>query len=216
MELYSFCNSSTSYRVRIALALKGLDVTYHGVNIRTGAQYETHYVNDINPQAGVPAVVEGDFSLGQSLAIIDWLDATHPDPRLIPLDSRRRARALEMSYQIGCDMHPVNNLRVLKYLQGTLKVTPEQKDAWYRHWVAEGLSAVEILLARASGEFGGPWCVGHAPTVADCCLVPQVTNALRNQCDLTPYPRVRAVYEHARAHPAFIQAEPQRQPDYIA
>ena len=216
MDIYSFCNSSTSYRVRIALALKGLETAYHGVNIRAGAQYEPHYVNDLNPNASVPTLVEGDFSLGQSLAIIDWLDATHPEPRLIPLDPRRRARALELSYQIGCDIHPVNNLRVLKYLQGTLKVTPEQKDAWYRYWVAVGLTAVEQLLARADREFGGPWCVGDTPTVADCCLVPQVVNALRNQCDLAPYPRVRAVHEHACAHPAFIRAEPQRQPDYIA
>jgi maleylacetoacetate isomerase len=215
MDLYSFCNSSTSYRVRIALALKGLETTYHGVNIRTGAQYEPHYVNNLNPNAGVPAVLEGDFSLGQSLAIIDWLDAMHPEPRLIPLEPRRRARTLELSYQIGCDIHPINNLRVLKYLQEVLKVTPEQKDAWYQHWVTVGLTAVERLLARADHEFGGPWCMGDAPTVADCCLVPQVANALRMKCDLAPYPRARAAYEHARVHSAFVRAEPQRQPDYI-
>ncbi|MDR0479515.1 MAG: maleylacetoacetate isomerase [Burkholderiaceae bacterium] len=215
MDLYSFCNSSTSYRVRIALALKGLETTYHGVNIRAGAQYEAHYVNDLNPNASVPTLVDGDFSLGQSLAIIDWLDAAHPEPRLIPLDPKRRARALELSYQIGCDIHPVNNLRVLKYLQNVLKVTPEQKNTWYQHWVAQGLAAVEQLLARAAREFGGPWCMGEAPTVADCCLVPQVANALRMKCDLAPYLRVLAACEHARAHPAFIRAEPQRQPDYI-
>jgi maleylacetoacetate isomerase len=215
MDLYSFFNSSTSYRVRIALALKGLDATYHGVNIRAGAQYAPAYVDDLNPNASVPALVEGDFSLGQSLAIIDWLDAMHPEPRLLPLNPRRRARALELSYQIACDIHPVNNLRVLKYLQGVLNVTPEQKDAWYRHWVADGLSCAERLLARAEQAFGGPWCMGDMPTVADCCLVPQVANAQRMKCDLAPYPRVRAVYEHARTHPAFIRAEPRRQPDYI-
>ena len=215
MDLYSFFNSSTSYRVRIALALKGLNANYHGVNIRAGAQREAGYVA-MNPNAGVPTLVEGDFHLGQSLAIIDWLDAKHPEPRLIPQEPRQRARALEISYQIACDIHPVNNLRVLKHLQGALGLTPEQKDAWYRHWVAEGMTALERLLARAAGEFGGPWCVGGAPTVADCCLVPQVANALRNQCDLSRFSRVRAVYEHARAHPAFIQAEPQRQPDYSA
>ena len=215
MDLYSFFNSSTSYRVRIALALKGLDVTYHGVKIRAGAQYQPHYVNDLNPSAGVPVIVEGDFSLSQSLAIIDWLDATHPEPCLIPTEPRRRARVLELSHQIGCDIHPINNLRVLKYLQNVLQVTPEQKDAWYQHWVAVGLTATEQLLVRAGGEFGGPWCVGDAPTMADCCLVPQVANALRMKCDLAPYPRVRAAYEHARAQPAFIRAEPQRQPDYV-
>lgn len=214
MDLYSFFNSSTSYRVRIALALKGLDAAYHGVDIRAGKQYETGYVQ-MNPNAGVPLLVDGDFQLGQSLAIIDWLDATHPEPRLIPQEPKRRARALELSYQIGCDIHPINNLRVLKYLQSTLKVTPEQKDAWYQHWVAIGLSSTEHLLARTADEYGGPWCVGDAPTVADCCLVPQVFNAARMKCDLSPYPRVRAAYEHARAHPAFQQAEPQRQPDFI-
>lgn len=213
MDLYSFFNSSTSYRVRIALALKGLDAAYHGVNIRVGAHHEDGYVG-INPNASVPTLVEGDFSLGQSLAIIDWLDAAHPEPRLIPLDPKRRARALEISDQIACDIHPVNNLRVLKYLQGVLKVTPEQKDAWYAHWIAEGFAAVERLLARAQGEFGGPWCVGDAPTMADCCLVPQVANAQRMKCDLTPYPRALAAYQHASAHPAFVRAEPQRQPDY--
>ena len=215
MDLYSFFNSSTSYRVRIALALKGLDVTYHGVNIRVDEQYEMSYVR-MNPNATVPTLVEGDFQLGQSLAIIDWLDATHPEPRLIPQEPRRRARVLELSLQTACDIHPINNLRVLKYLQSEFKVTSEQKDAWYQHWVAEGLAAAELLLARASSEYGGSWCVGDTPTVADCCLVPQVANALRMKCDLTPYPRVLAVYERARAHPAFIQAEPQRQPDYIA
>jgi maleylacetoacetate isomerase len=214
MDLYSFCHSSTSYRVRIALALKGLNVAYHGVNIRAGAQYEPRYV-EANPNASVPMLADGGFSLGQSLAIIDWLDATHPEPRLIPLERQRRARALELSYQIACDVHPVNNLRVLKYLQDVLKVTPEQKDTWYQHWVAEGFRAAERLLVRAKREFGGPWCMGEAPTVADCCLLPQVVNAERNQCDLKPYPRIRAVYEHARVHPAFIRAEPQRQPDYI-
>jgi maleylacetoacetate isomerase len=214
VDLYSYFNSSTSYRVRIALALKGLDVAYHGVNIRIGAHYRSEYVSRLNPNASVPALVEGDFSLGQSLAIIDWLDAMHPEPRLIPLNPRHRARVLELSYQIACDIHPLNNLRVLKYLQGVLKVTPEQKDAWYQHWVAKGLSAVERLLARGAQEFGGPWCVGDAPTVADCCLVPQVANAQRMKCDLAPYPRVCAHYEHARTHPAFVRAEPQRQPDY--
>jgi maleylacetoacetate isomerase len=214
VDLYSFFNSSTSYRVRIALALKGLDSTYHGINIRTGAHHAPGYVDDINPNASVPALVEDGFSLGQSLAIIDWLDATHPEPRLIPAEPKRRARALELSYQIACDIHPVNNLRVLKYLQNVLKVTPEQKGAWYQHWIAEGLSAVERLLARTAQEFGGPWCVGESPTVADCCLVPQIANAQRMQCDLAPYPRTRAICEHARAQPAFVQAEPQRQPDH--
>jgi maleylacetoacetate isomerase len=214
VELYSFFNSSTSYRVRIALALKGIKANYHGINIRVGEHSENAYVGSVNPNASVPAITESDFSLGQSLAIIDWLDATHPQPRLIPLDTQRRARALELSYQIGCDIHPLNNLRVLKYLQGELGLTAEQKDAWYQHWITQGMSAVERLLQRSLQEFGGPWCIGDQPTIADCCLVPQVANALRMKCDLTAYPCALAAYEYARKHPAFQEAQPQYQPDY--
>lgn len=214
MELYSFFNSSTSYRVRIALALKGLDVAYRGVNIRVGEQREAAYVEQVNACASVPAIVEGDFHLGQSLAIIDWLDSQYPEPRLIPEDVELRARVIELSCAIACDIHPLNNLRVLGYLQQTLKVTPEQKDAWYRHWIDEGMSAVERLLYRSSQQHGGPWAFGAAPTLADCCLIPQVANALRMGCDLTAFTRAMQIYQHASSNPAFIRAEPQHQPDY--
>ncbi|MBP0620606.1 maleylacetoacetate isomerase [Cupriavidus consociatus] len=213
MQLYSFFNSSTSYRVRIALALKGLPYDYLGVNIRTGQHRVAEYVDGINPSASVPALVDGDFTLGQSLAIIDYLDARHPEPRLLPQDPVQRARVLELSMLIGCDIHPVNNLRVLRYLQDTLKVTPGQKDAWYRHWIDEGMAGVERLLAR---QGHGNWCFGDAPTLADVALVPQVANALRMGCDLGRYERAMAVYAHASAHPAFAQAAPARQPDYTA
>lgn len=216
MQLYSFFNSSTSYRVRIALALKGLAFDYVPVNIRAGEQREAHYVDDVNPSASVPALVDGDFHLGQSLAIADWLDARHPEPRLVPADPPLRARVLELSYLISCDIHPVNNLRVLRYLQNELKVSAEQKDAWYRHWIAEGMAGVERLLVRAAREFDGPWCFGTQPTLADCCLVPQIVNAQRMGCDLTPYPRALEVYGHANGHPAFVTAQPQRQPDHTA
>jgi len=121
---------------------------------------------------------------------------------------------LEFAYLIACDIHPVNNLRVLKYLQGTLQVTPEQKDAWYAHWIAEGMATVERLLAQAQASEGGPWCFGDAPTLADCCLIPQMGNARRFGCDLSAYPLANAAFAHASAHPAFLQAEPKRQPDY--
>ncbi|XYI41093.1 glutathione S-transferase N-terminal domain-containing protein [Cupriavidus necator] len=148
MQLYSFFNSSTSYRVRIALALKGLPYDYLPVNIRTGQHREPEYVGSINPSATVPALVDGSFALGQSFAIIDYLDALQPVPRLLPQDPVQRARVLELATLIGCDIHPVNNLRVLRYLQDVLKVTPEQKDAWYRHWIDEGMAGVERLLAQ--------------------------------------------------------------------
>lgn len=216
MDLYSFFNSSTSYRVRIALALKGMETNFHGVNIRVGAHRDAQYVANVNPSAAVPAIVDGDFHLGQSLAIIDWLDGKHPEPRLIPAEPVLRARVLEFSNLIASDIHPVNNLRILKYLTDVLKVTPEQKDAWYRHWIAEGMQAGERLLHQRAAREGGPWCFGDAPTLADVCLVPQVANALRMGCDLSEYRRVMAVYRHASEHPSFVEAAPNNQPDYIA
>ncbi|AXW15402.1 maleylacetoacetate isomerase [Ralstonia solanacearum] len=213
MQLYSFFNSSTSYRVRIALALKGLPYDYLPVNIRTGEHRAADYVAHVNPSAGVPTLVDGALRLGQSLAIIDYLDARHPQPRLVPADPLRRARVLELASAIACDIHPVNNLRVLRYLQDELKVTPQQKDAWYRHWIDEGLASVERLLA-SHGH--GPWCFGDTPTLADVALVPQVANALRMGCPLDRFERVLAVHAHAGTHPAFAEAAPARQPDYTA
>jgi maleylacetoacetate isomerase len=213
MQLHSFFNSSTSYRVRIALALKGLRYDYRSVNIRSGAHRDARYVEQVNPSAAVPALHDGDFTLGQSLAIIDYLDARYPEPRLIPAEPSLRARVLEFSSLIASDMHPLNNLRVLGYLQTVLKVSPEQKDAWYRHWVSEGMKSVERILERHGG---GTWCFGDAPTLADCCLIPQVANSQRMGCDLAAYPRSVAVYEHALRHPAFEAAKPQNQPDFVA
>lgn len=215
MNLYSFFNSSTSYRVRIALALKGIEPSYHGVNIRVGEQRNAAYIQEINASPSVPAILDGDFRLGQSLAIIDWLDGRYPEPRLIPEDAELRARVIEFSQVIASEIHPLNNLRVLKYLQDVLWVSAEQKDAWYRHWVAEGMAVLERLLERSATQYAGPWCFGSAPTLADCCLVPQVANALRMKCDLDAFHRALAVYEHAKSHPAFMKAEPQNQPDYV-
>jgi maleylacetoacetate isomerase len=213
VQLYSFFNSSTSYRVRIALALKGLAFETLPVNIRVGEHRAADYVANVNPSATVPALIDGDFNLGQSLAIIDYLDEKVPEPRLIPLEPVLRARVLEFASLISCDIHPVNNLRVLRYLETELKVTPQQKSAWYRHWIAEGMAGVERMLERSNA---GPWCFGARLTLADVCLVPQVANALRMDCDLSLYPRSLAVYEHASKQPAFDVAQPQRQPDYIA
>ena len=215
MDIYSFFNSSTSWRVRIALALKGVEADFHGVNIRAGAHHEPDYVARINPSASVPAIVEGTFHLGQSLAIIDWLDGKYPQPRLIPAEAQLRAHVLELSQLIACDIHPLNNLRILKYLRETLEVSQQRTDEWYKHWSAEGMAAVERLLAQAWQTHGGPWCFGAAPTLADCCLIPQFGNAQRMGCDLAPFKRASAVFAHAASHPAFIKAEPRNQPDYI-
>jgi maleylacetoacetate isomerase len=211
MELYSFFNSSTSYRVRIALALKGVPHDIIGVDIRTGAHRDRGFVAGGAANAGVPQLVDGDVTLGQSLAIIDWLDARFPEPRLIPSEPLARARVLELAYLIACDIHPVNNLRVLKYLTGELGVSADAKDRWYAHWIAEGMAGVERLLERHGG---GPFCFGDTPTLADCCLIPQIANALRTGCDTTPYPRAMAIYAHAIEQPAFKAAMPASQPDF--
>ncbi|HEX7907544.1 MAG TPA: maleylacetoacetate isomerase [Paraburkholderia sp.] len=213
MQLHSFFNSSTSYRVRIALALKGIAYETLPVNIRTGEHRAVDYAANVNPSALVPTLIDRDFRLGQSLAIIDYLDRQFPEQRLIPLEPNLRARVLEFSLLIACEIHPVNNLRVLRHLETELKVTPQQKATWYRHWIAEGMGGVERLLERSDA---GPWCFGAQPTLADVCLVPQIANALRMECDLRAYPRALAVYEHASKHAAFEAAQPLYQPDYSA
>jgi maleylacetoacetate isomerase len=209
MQLHSFFNSSTSYRVRIALALKGLPFDIVPVNLRKQEQRAADYVAQ-NPSAGVPLLTEGDFQLSQSLAIIDYLDATHPEPRLIPAAPRERARVLELANAIACDIHPVNNMRILRYLQEELGATDAQKNAWYHHWIREGLTAVETLLARHGH---GAYCFGDAPTLADCCLVPQVFNGQRFDVDFGGLTRTMAAFEACMRHPAFQQAQPSSCPD---
>jgi maleylacetoacetate isomerase len=211
IKLYSFFNSSTSYRVRIALALKGLAYDYEAVNLRSGEQRDDAY-RELSPAGIVPVLIDGDVRLTQSLAIIDYLDRAYPEPRLIPDEQASRGRALEIAQTIACEIHPINNLRVLKYLTGELGVDEAAKSAWYRHWVAEGLGAVERLLA-AGPE--GAFCVGDTPTVADCCLVPQVANALRMGCELRGLARVMGVYERCVGMEGFMLAAPQGQPDYV-
>lgn len=211
MKLYSFFNSSTSFRVRIALALKGLPYEYAAVNLRAGEQGAEGY-RALSPAAIVPTLIDGEVKLTQSLAIIDYLDARYPAPRLVPQDRLMRARVLEIAQTIACDIHPINNIRVLKYLSGPLKVSEADKSAWYAHWVEEGLGAVEQLLAAGPES---SYCVGETPTLADCCLVPQVANAQRMGCALSRFERVMAVYESCMAQPAFNAAAPHKQPDYV-
>lgn len=212
MKLYNFFNSSTSYRVRIALALKGLEYTHQGINIRVGEQSSSDYVA-LNPAKSVPLLVDDNGQrLSQSLAIIQYLDDQFPSNRLIPEDALEKARVLEVAYLISCDMHPVNNLRILARLKNDLKVSDQQKNDWYKHWIDEGFIALESLL---TGSSDGAYCFGDAPTVADCCLVPQVANALRFGCDLSAYPKVMAIYEYCLQHPAFKKAAPTEQPDFI-
>ncbi|QRY78140.1 maleylacetoacetate isomerase [Pseudomonas sp. PDNC002] len=212
MQLYSFFNSSTSFRVRIAAALKGLHLDYHGINLRSGEQHSSQH-RERSPLGGVPVLVDSDgFSVTQSLAIIDYLDTLYPEPRLIPLEQPLRARVLEVANLIACDIHPINNLRVLRYLQHTLGISTDQKDAWYAHWIEEGLGAVEELLRRYGST---PYCFGESPTLADCCLTPQVANALRFGVDLGRFERCLSIYRHCLEQPGFTRAAPFLQPDYV-
>ncbi|WCN09604.1 maleylacetoacetate isomerase [Marinomonas mediterranea] len=212
MQLYSFFNSSTSYRVRIALAIKGLAYDYQGVNIRIGDQLTEEHIAR-NPSKGVPVLILDDGQrLTQSMAILDYLERTYPTPALLPDDPQLRTRVLEVANVIACDMHAINNLRSLGYLKNVLDISDKDKKVWYQHWVNQGLTAVETLLERHGV---GPFCFGDQPTLADCCLVPQVANSIRFGCSMSDFPNVMAVYEHCQQQAAFQEAEPQRQPDFI-
>lgn len=210
MKLHTYYRSSASYRVRIALNLKGLHATEQYVHLsKNGGEQFGPDFDALNPQHLLPVLEEDGLVLTQSLAIIEYLDETHPDRPLLPADARGRALVRALSHAIACDIHPINNLRVLKYLSGELGVTDEQKNAWYRHWVALGFGALERQLAQSSGLF----CHGDTPTMADCCLVPQLYNARRFGCDLAPYPTLVAIGARCEALEAFARARPEAQPD---
>ncbi len=212
MQLYSFFNSSTSYRVRIALALKGLDYQVVPVNLRQGEQLRPAD-RQRNPMGALPTLVDADGRrFSQSLAIIDYLDAVQPEPRLIPLDPLHRAQALELALLVACDIHPLNNVRVLKYLTQVLGIDAEDRQRWYAHWVAEGLAAAETLLNR---HRRGTFFAGAAAGIVECCLVPQLANARRMGCDLAPYPALLELEGRCLALEAFQRASPERQPDYL-
>ncbi len=210
MKLYSFFRSSAAYRVRIALALKGLSYDYVPVQIARGLQFEAPY-RDISPQALVPMLDDGGELLQQSLAIVEYLDETHPEPPFLPVSPIERARVRSLALLIACEIHPLNNLRVLKYLTGTLGLPEEQKLAWYRHWVTTGFTALECRLVSepATGRF----CHGDTPGYADIALVPQVANARRFEVDLTAFPTIVRIDAACNALPAVQQAAPARQPD---
>ena len=211
MKLYDYFRSSAAYRVRIALELKGVATERAFVHLRHGAQHGADY-RALNPQGLVPALVTDDgVVLTQSLAIIEWLDETHPEPPLLPRTPDERARVRALALAIACDIHPLNNLRVLKYLTGELGQTDAARDAWYAHWCEVGLAALEAQLVRDAAT--GRFCHGDAPTLADICLVPQLANARRVDLDLTPFPTLIAIEAACLALPAFAAAAPARQPD---
>ena len=208
MELYNYFRSSASYRVRIALALKGLDYDYKAVHLVKGEQLAESYAA-VSASRLVPLLRDGDAVLTQSLAIIEYLDETHPQPRLLPADPAGRARVRALALDIACEIHPLNNLRVLRYLTQSLKVAEDDKDRWYRHWVETGLEVVERQLAARPGRY----CHGDSPTLADITLVPQVFNAQRFKCRTDHVPQVMRVFEACMQLPAFEKTRPEACPD---
>ncbi|WP_218509068.1 maleylacetoacetate isomerase [Variovorax sp. dw_308] len=210
MKLYNYFRSSASYRVRIALNLKGLPYDYIPVHIARG-DHLTGPFAAISADMLVPMLEDDGERFSQSMAIMEYLDETQPEPPLLPRDPVGRARVRALSESIACEIHPVNNLRVLKYLVRELKLDDLAKNAWYRHWVRVGLEAFERQLAQSPA--GSSYCYGDTPTMADCCLVPQIFNAQRFDCDLNGLPRTMAAYETCMQLDAFRRAQPSSCPD---
>lgn len=208
MILHGYWRSGTSYRTRIALNLKRVEYRQAALDLRTGAQKSDAYLR-LNPQGLVPALETGDgLVLTQSPAILEWLEETHPEPPLLPRDAAGRAQVRAMAAVIGCDIHPLNNLRVLKAVRG-LGADQAGVDAWAGQWIIDGFTALEALVVR----HGEGWCFGGAPTLADCYLMPQLYSARRFNVDLAAFPRLLEIEARAEAHPAFITALPENQPD---
>ena len=212
MKLYSFFRSSAAYRVRIALNLKGLPYEILPVHLtRGGGEQLAPGYRKLNPQALVPVLEDAGRMFTQSLAIIEYLEEVYPQVPLLPKDAAARARVRALALAIACDLHPLNNLRVLNYLTGPMGLMDDAKQTWYRHWIAEGLTALEASLAGDPDT--GKFCHGDAPGLADCCLVPQLANAYRFKCDVSPYPTLLKIEKSCQALEAFQRAAPGRQPD---
>ena len=210
MIIYDYFRSSASYRLRIALNLKGLQPERRSVHLAKGEQRAADY-KALNPQGFVPFLIDGDFALSQSLAIIEYLDEKYPDPPLLPDNIEARATVRQIAQLIACDIHPLNNTRILGYLGNELKLSDAAKTQWYCRWIHEGLSALESMLAKRNNV--SPFCVGDRPTLADICLIPQVTNANRFACSLDAFPIIMGIYDHAMTLSAFEAAQPALQPD---
>lgn len=212
MKHFGYFRSSSAYRCRIAFNLKGLAPEFTSVHLRRGGgQQKLPEYTAMNPQALVPTVVDGDLVLTQSMAIIEWLEETHPTPPLLPADSNMRAQVRAFANVIACDVHPLQNLRVLQYLGDEFGADQAAKDAWCQRWIGDGLSACEALLTKQ--DHGGAFCFGDTPGLADICLVPQVFSASRFGVEVTQFPRVKSAYDAAQALPEFASAAPGLQPD---
>lgn len=214
MKLYSYFRSSAAYRIRIALNLKGLEAEVIPVHlVKNGGEQHSAEYRLINPSELIPTWMEdeteGGFTLTQSLSILEYLEEKHPEIALLSQNIEQRALIRAFSQNIASDIHPLNNLRVLQYLSGTLKVSDEQKSDWYQHWIDIGFNGLEAQLKDSNGKY----CFGETATFADCCLVPQVYNALRFNIDLAAYPKISAIYQYCNTLPAFQNAAPEAQAD---
>ncbi len=207
MILHGYWRSSASYRVRIALNWKGIEAGAQAVDVRLGAHHAPDYLA-LNPQGLIPSLVDGPAVLTQSLAIIEYLEETHPQPPLLPADPVARARVRAAALAIACDIHPLNNPRIMTYLRGEMGQPQDGIDAWVRHWIAEGFGPLEAIA-------GAPYLCGAAVTMADLCLVPQMYNARRFSADLAPYPKLTAIEANLLALAAFDKARPENQPDAV-
>ena len=210
MTLYGYFRSGTSHRTRIALNLKGLDYDDIAINLAQDEQLEDAF-KAINPQGLVPVLKADDLLLYQSPAILEWLEETYPEHALLPKDAAGRMHVRALSAMIGCDIHPINNRRILQYLRNELSVDKEAVIAWCNRWITEGFAALETRLVADKNR--GQFCYGDRPTFADCYLIPQVSSARRFEVDLTPYPNIVAIDTHCRTLKAFADADPMMQPD---
>lgn len=212
LKLYSYWRSSAAYRVRIGLNLKGLPYETVPVHlVRDGGQQHAPEYAAKNPQHMVPTLQHGVRVIRQSLAILEYLDEAWPSPRLLPMTARDRARVRALAQMVACDIHPLNNLRVLQYFENTWNVPPSEREDWVKHWIAEGFAPMETLLAGDAAT--GAFCHGQAPGMADCCLVPQVFNARRFGVDMSAFPTIVRIEQACLALPAFDLARPENQPD---
>lgn len=210
MKLYGYFRSGTSHRTRIAMNLKQLDYESISINLAQDEQLQSTF-KAINPQGLVPVLEAKDLVMFQSPAILEWLEEAYPQPPLLPDDTVGRVRVRSLSAIIGCDIHPINNRRILQYLRNELNVDESQVITWCQRWISEGFAALESLLAE--DKHRGDFCYGNQPTLADCYLIPQVYSARRFKVDLSPYPNIVAIDKHCHTLQAFIEAAPENQPD---
>ncbi len=207
--LHDYFRSSAAYRVRIALNYKQLPYQLHQIHlVKNGGEQHSQEYKKLNPQGRVPTLQQGDLTLTQSLAILEYLEETHPEPAILPTEPLKRAKARSLAYIIACDVHPLNNLAVLQYLKKELAVSDQAKQDWYAHWIIEGFNAIEAELKHCAGQY----CVGDQISIADICLAPQMYNARRFQVDLSGFPKICSIYDQCMKHDAFVQADPDVQP----